>query len=66
MIEDFEPIGVYTDRFGRVLEVAKCEYCQITMPIKLGFNTLLRSYDYKGRIIWRCNTCAVDMTNKAT
>lgn len=42
MIEDFEPIGVYTDRFGRVLEVAKCEYCQITMPIKLGFNTLLR------------------------
>lgn len=64
-MEDFEPVGVYTDAFGRVLETAICEYCQRTLPIKLWPNTLMRSYDYKGRIIWRCNDCAVDMINLA-
>jgi hypothetical protein len=51
MIEDFEPIGDYVDPFGNLLEVGTCEYCQRKMPIKLGYNTLLHSYDYKGRII---------------
>jgi hypothetical protein len=72
---DFEPVGVYTDCFGRVLEIATCEYCQKTMPIRVWngiedgketYNILLRSYDYKGRIIWRCNDCALDIINKAT
>jgi hypothetical protein len=61
MIEDFEPIGVYVDHFGNLLEVAECEYCQHKMPIKLGYNTLLHSYDYKGRIIWVCHDCQIDL-----
>lgn len=58
-LSDFEEIGVYTES-----EDAKCEYCQYTMPIKFGPNTIVRSYDYKGRIIWRCNDCHRDMLNK--
>jgi hypothetical protein len=30
---DFEPVGVHIDQYGRVLEVATCEYCQKTWPI---------------------------------
>jgi|RhiMetdeSRZDD1v2_1073273.scaffolds.fasta_scaffold3734071_2 hypothetical protein len=71
---DFEAVSVYTDSFGRVLEVQTCEYCQRTMPIKIWngiedgketYNILLRSYDYKGRLIWRCNDCAVDMVHRS-
>lgn len=65
-LSDFEEVSVCTDSFGNVLEYGTCEYCQRKMPIHYSFNTLLRSYDYKGRIIWRCNDCHRDMLERLT
>lgn len=62
--EEFEEITISVSPLGNLLEMETCEYCQRKMPIRFGVNILLRSYDYKGRIIWRCNDCAVDMINK--
>jgi hypothetical protein len=55
---DFEEIDTDT---GTLNDIQTCEYCQRRMPIIMSKIILIRSYDYRGRIVWRCNDCAEDM-----
>ncbi len=52
--EEVHPGGysyrVGCDVFGTKLEMQTCEYCQKTLPVKLWPNTIMHSYDYRGRI----------------
>ena len=57
---DFEEIDTNT---GSLKDVQTCEYCQRTMPIIMSKIRLIRSYEYRGRIVWVCNDCTADMND---
>lgn len=65
-------VSRFTDNFGRELEAHRCDYCGEKKPVTVdpfGFgpaNRLMRQVQLDdGRIVWRCNDCAVDIINKS-